>query len=326
MMFATQPDPEPTPNNLDEQVDWLTYQHSDLYRMVHEGVDLDGATDVSAHWAALGEALEQLSRDLGAAVAQVEQAWEGPAADSARESVNRLVSWTNDTGVGALEVSGCVTREINNLAHARRSMPAPLASPVDTITPDTFNGKDFGTVAAISSDNTLVLQQRWEAHKQAAGVMDQFQGSSREVYGTVPQFSSPYHRERRAPKHEPQPEPKPKPQPTPPQRSGGSTPHAPAAPHHSRTPEPASDAPDRGPSAGGAALPGAVPAAAAAHEDKPERSSGQGRSTGTMPGMGGGGRREEDQERKAPKYLEGDADLWGSAGQVAPPVIGEPDA
>ncbi|TDQ04943.1 PPE family protein [Labedaea rhizosphaerae] len=318
-MFAARPGPEPTPTDLDQPVDWMTYQHAELYRMVHEGVDLDGATDVSARWAALGEDLEQLSRDLAAAVAQVEHAWEGPAADSARESVNHLVNWTKDTGVGALEASGCVTREINNLAHARRAMPAPFAPPVDTITPDTFNGDDFVSVAAISSDNTQVLHERREAHKQAAGVMQEFQGGSREVYGTVPAFSSPYHRPRIAPKPEPRPEPPPH---TPPQDStqdpAPRTPVAPRAlPAEPLEAAPAAPGPSGGPP---------VPAAAAAHEDRPEqRSTGPGRSMGMVPGMGGA-RREEDQERKAPKYLEADDDLWGSAGQVAPPVIGEPGA
>lgn len=326
-MFAAQPDPEPIPHDLGEQVDWMTYQHSELYRMVHEGVDLDGATEVSARWAALGEDLEQLSSDLAAAVAQVEQAWEGPAADSARESVTHLVNWTKDTGVGALEVSGCVTREINSLAHARSAMPAPLATPVDTITPATFNGDDFVSVAAVSSDNTQVLQDRREAHKQAAGVMAQFQGSSREVYGTVPAFSSPYRRERRLPKPEPKPEPQP--QPTPPQHHSEGP--APSAPRGGATPaEPIAStpgAPGRGPGSPGAPMPAAVPAAAAAHEDPPERSSGPGRSgsMGMMPGMGGA-KPEEDQERKSPKYLEGDPELWGSPGRVAPPVIGDPDA
>ncbi|WP_415830181.1 hypothetical protein [Kibdelosporangium persicum] len=41
-----------------------------------------------------------------------------------------------------------------------------------------------------------------------------------------------------------------------------------------------------------------------------------------MGGMAGGGK-EEDQERKAPKYLEGDADLFSIADRLAPPVIGE---
>ena len=317
-MFAAQPGPEPTPTDLDQQVDWMTYPHTELYRMVHEGVDLDGATDVSARWAALGEDLEQLSRDLAAAVAQVEHAWQGPAADSARESVNHLVNWTKDTGVGALEASGCVTREINNLAHARRAMPAPLAPPVDTITPDTFNGDDFVSVAAISSDNTQVLHERREAHKQAAGVMQEFQGGSREVYGTVPAFSSPYNRGRIAPK--PEPDPRPHPDPKPPQHtpSQDSLPGAPVAPRAVPA-EPVKAAP-------GPAGRTPLPAAGATHEDAPEhRSGGQGRSMGMVPGMGGA-RREEDQERKAPKYLEADDDLWGSVGRVAPPVIGEPDA
>lgn len=43
---------------------------------------------------------------------------------------------------------------------------------------------------------------------------------------------------------------------------------------------------------------------------------------GMMGGMGGGGRRTEDAERRAPKYLEEDADIFTSSEDPAPPVIG----
>ena len=35
--------PEPVPGSLDEPVDWMTYSHQEMYRMVHDGLDLTGA-------------------------------------------------------------------------------------------------------------------------------------------------------------------------------------------------------------------------------------------------------------------------------------------
>ncbi|WP_209636567.1 hypothetical protein [Kibdelosporangium banguiense] len=46
----------------------------------------------------------------------------------------------------------------------------------------------------------------------------------------------------------------------------------------------------------------------------------------SMGGMAGGGAKEEDQERKAPKYLDGDPDVFSIRDRLAPPVIGEEDA
>jgi hypothetical protein len=41
--------------------------------------------------------------------------------------------------------------------------------------------------------------------------------------------------------------------------------------------------------------------------------------------MGGGVGPKEDQERKAPKYLQGETDIWGIADRLAPKVIGDDD-
>jgi hypothetical protein len=45
--------------------------------------------------------------------------------------------------------------------------------------------------------------------------------------------------------------------------------------------------------------------------------------TGTGAGGFGGGSRREDGQRRAPKYLEEDRDIFGIDGIIAPPVIGE---
>jgi hypothetical protein len=42
-----------------------------------------------------------------------------------------------------------------------------------------------------------------------------------------------------------------------------------------------------------------------------------------MGGMAGGAGQGEDQERKSPKYLEGDPSIWRIADRLAPKVIGE---
>lgn len=323
--FATPPPAEPEPDTLDEQVDWLTYSHHELYAMANEGLDLAGATDVSARWARLGEQLDELAGDLRSAVERVSGSWEGEAADQAAASVARLVDWTRETGIGATTVSGCVTREINNAVHTRSAMPEPPP----TTTPQTLVGSHFTGAAALTSDSTAELAARRETHRQAAHVMEQFQSNSREVYGTVPQFASPVLRDRRnpppvPPKQPPVPPRPPQPVPAPipgrvPTGGGNAVRLAPGVPPAET---PVTPRPAPAPNAPVAAPPeetGTQTRTVAAAQGR----SSVGGSGGMMPGVGGA-QGEKDHEHKRPDYLKEDDDLWGvGTTPVAPPVIGE---
>lgn len=340
------PAPEPDPDSLDAVVDWMTYSHPELYRMVHKGLDLTGAMEVSAQWARLGDELGEIGAELAKVVDAAATAWQGEAADLARDTLSALNHWATDTGTLATKVSGCVTIQIDNATNARDEMPAPPYPIIDLPTPqpvplspvppsaNAFVSGDFADATAITADPHGPINHEKALHAEAARTMERFQSSSREVYGTVPQFSPPqvggtlY----TGPAEPPQPAPPSQP-PTPPT----PVPVSPRGPGYSGGP----GSTGGGPSAsggqtgsGGRLAPSPSPgqgigAADPAESTRPAAASAQGR-TGGHPGMSGmpmgagGSRGGEDAERKGSPYIKEDEDIWGGQETlVTPPVIGE---
>jgi hypothetical protein len=344
------PEPQPKPGEaaLYDDVDWMTFTHQQLYDMAHQGVDVAGANAVAAKWATLGQALQEIGDELSQALAASIDGWQGQAADQARGSIAALSAWAGEAGQTATDVSGCVSIEASNAENAKRAMPEPVAGPRVTIPPDGPTPNDaFASAIHIVRDPHGPSRQQRAAHEEAARVMQQFQQNSQEVYGTVPQFSPPATRgEFRAelPKEPvpplPSPQPNPEPPVTPPSSSGpsssgpsssgpfssGETPRTPPVvpPVGSGGGTPAEPAPLR-PGPGTTATP------SPAEETRPVQRGGAGVAASgggamaPMGGMGGGAGKEEDQERKAPKYLDGDPDIFRIRDRLAPPVIGEED-
>lgn len=320
--------PEPDPESLDVTVDWMTYSHHELYQMVHSGLDLTGAMAVSAQWARLGEELADIGAELGALVDAAATSWEGEAADLARDTLAGLTHWAADAGTLATKVSGCVSIEVDNATNARDEMPAPPPRPTDPAAASSFTSGGFADAAMLTADPAGPVGAEKALHAQAARAMERFQQSSREVYGTVPQFSPPQvGLQLLAGPGDPRPTPpQPRPQPESPTPVPGT----------SRGP--VADAPSAGgPARGGAA---AEPPARAVPPPPPptprpgtaEPTAAPNRSTAAsgrpgvsgMPAGVGGSRGGEDTQRTTASYLKEDEDVWGMDEQpVTPPVIGE---
>ncbi|MET0135299.1 MAG: hypothetical protein ABW215_17100 [Kibdelosporangium sp.] len=332
------PEPEPAPGEsaLFDQVDWLTFSHDQLYEMVHNGIDVAGATAIAAKWARLGEALREIGDELSGALAASLDAWEGEAAEQARAGIAALSQWSQDSGSTAIDVSGCVSTAALNADVARRNMPEPLAGPHVPI-PIGPDDNAFRFAPEIVKDPHGSSQEQQAAHQEAARVMQQFQVDSRAVYGTVPQFSPPSVRRLLT---ENPPIPTPPPVPTPPvPTSPPPTPAPVLGPAPVASPTPATPAVADGrpaPATPVTSQPLAQPsepkpmspAPATAQDSTPPaapRPVGAGGAAGAPPMMGGmaGGQGGEDQERKSPKYLEGDPGIWRITDRLAPPVIGE---
>ncbi len=336
---------EPEPDSLDEQVEWMTWSHPELYRMVHQGIDTSGAMAVSATWARMGQELSEIGDELKRLLFATAEAWEGEAAELAKESVAALAEWSGETGTRATEVSGCITIQVDNVTTARNDMPPPpypIAVPADVPSPVTaFTTSDFELAKPLVVDPMIYTTQERELHEQAARTMERFQANSRDVYETVPQFAPPSLRNvpfgppqepPQPPPPPPQPPQPPVPTPTPLVRGpvgggGGPVSGGPGGPGGTGGPGPSTGRAPTAPLAPGggtgAGDPAARPAAASATPPRPGGQSAPGMA-GMPMGGGAGGRGGEDLERKSNKYVEEDPDIWGAHDErVMPPVIGE---
>jgi hypothetical protein len=337
-----EPQPKPGEDALYDDVDWMTFTHQQLYDMAHQGVDVAGANAVAAKWAKLGQALQEISDELAQALAASVDGWQGQAADQARGSIAALSAWSGEAGQTASEVSGCVSIEANNAENAKRTMPEPVVGPRVAIPADGPSPNDaFTSAIHIVRDPHGPTRQQRAAHEEAARVMQQFQQASQEVYGTVPQFSPPETRGEfrvELPNEPVPPLPNPEPPVTPPSSSGetprtppvappagsgGGTPGVPGAPGTSAIP--AEPAPLR-PGPGVNAAPAVPEETRTVQRGGPGVAAASGSAMAPMGGMAGGGAgKQEDQERTAPKYLDGDPDIFRISDRLAPPVIGEED-
>ncbi|XVV04045.1 PPE domain-containing protein [Actinosynnema sp. CA-248983] len=114
------------PSDLGQKVDWMTYSHEALYKMIHEGVDLKAAGSAQADWTAVGKQLTDVHRLLARAIAQSQQAWSGESADRAREALESVEKWALNTSDHAENVAKCIGEEIQHVQTAREMMPVPV--------------------------------------------------------------------------------------------------------------------------------------------------------------------------------------------------------
>lgn len=336
------PIPDPVAGtDLHEPTDWMAFSHQQLYDMVHNGVDLAGATDVAVSWTSLSDTLLQMSQTLGQALAASADGWQGTAAEAARTSISGLVTWTNNTGENAATVSGCVNRQTDALQAARSAMPTPITHPPVANPPvgmPPVTNPPVGVVQPGSAAQTTtagfsqpplagpgpvqVQVSQYEVHQQAARVMQQYQQSSAANAGTIPQFSAPT-----SPVNGPiQPPPVGQlppggspvsPHPTTPVLTGsgsvGNIPPEEGEPSRIGTAEPITGSGNA--SGVGAGSAPASTAEATAQNSRPGMTGGGGMS-------GAGARRGEDQEHKR-KYWQDDDELFDLPVRATPSVIGE---
>lgn len=323
-------------------IDWMEYSHQQLFDMVHDRVDLDGADRVARSWSDLGSTLDRIAGDLRRAVDTSSFGWSGEAAEQAREAATGLVRWSEGTAGRGHGVSRLVADQAGYVRVARDNMPKPMR-PVLPEEPQfmPFVRGGFAAGGQLVADQGFEQQRLVNQHQQAADVMRRLQHDSGEIYGSVPNFPPPRveRDRRRSDTREPQPPDAPESQPdsavggTAASAVGGTAGAGGAVPPQTLAPGGVASAGPLG-AAGGEQLaaggrvgtgvplgPSATPSAPAAAGPAPRGSM----ATGAMPmgAAGAGARPGEDTEHKSPSYLEEDEDLWGLDVPVVPPVIGE---
>ncbi|MCG8920816.1 hypothetical protein L6E10_00005, partial [Lentzea sp. CC55] len=99
---------------LHEPVDWMTYSHEELYKMVHTGVNLDGAQTAAANWQKIGEDIAGVRASLLKAVEDSAVGWDSESARLARDGLTEVTNWVDDTANYATKVSVAITTETSN--------------------------------------------------------------------------------------------------------------------------------------------------------------------------------------------------------------------
>ncbi|MCX2952342.1 hypothetical protein [Lentzea sp. NEAU-D7] len=211
-------------SDLHEPVDWMTYSHEALYKMVHTGVNLAGAQAAATNWKKIGEDIAGVRTNLLKAVEDSSVGWDSESARLARDGLTEVTNWVDDTANYATKVSDAITTETSNVEAARAAMPPPPKAPeppvpAETTLPRTALQDRLRTVDQIDGfgaeslrEPRLIAQPQTEfagfetigtspvdtlaandaSHRLAADVMAAFQRNSAAVDQTVPaQFTPP---------------------------------------------------------------------------------------------------------------------------------------
>jgi hypothetical protein len=210
---------------LTAQIDWMTFSHEDLYKMVHTGVNLEGAQAAATNWKKIGEDIAGVRANLLKAVEDSTVGWDSESARLARDGLTEVTNWVDDTATYAHKVSAAITTETSNVEAARAAMPpppAPPASPVpveptvlrpalrdrlavvdqvdgfgsptlrDPRLVQSLQGGEFAGFETVGTSPVETLAANDAQHRLAADVMASFQRNSAAVDQTVPaQFTPP---------------------------------------------------------------------------------------------------------------------------------------
>lgn len=209
---------------LTAQIDWMTFSHEDLYKMVHTGVNLEGAQNAATNWKKIGEDIAGVRESLLKAVEDSTVGWDSESARLARDGLTEVTNWVDDTATYAHKVSAAITTETSNVEAARAAMPPPPAPPaapvpveptvlrpalrdrlamVDQV--DGFGSPtlrdprlvqslqgEFAGFETVGTSPVETLAANDAQHRLAADVMASFQRNSAAVDQTVPaQFTPP---------------------------------------------------------------------------------------------------------------------------------------
>ncbi|WP_263249439.1 PPE domain-containing protein [Saccharopolyspora rosea] len=167
---------------------WQGYSHHELFAQIHEGPGPDGSTESVRRWSELTRALGEIDNGLAAAVRSAMAAWQGDAADSARDGLRPLGDWATQAQEAAAVMRERAEQQAQFIAKARSDMPPPVR----------VTTEDPGTAATLlthlfggQTDYELQEAEQNAAEQRAFDVMRTYEASTRSNTTSLASFSPP---------------------------------------------------------------------------------------------------------------------------------------
>ncbi|MGB3442667.1 MAG: hypothetical protein WBA97_28320 [Actinophytocola sp.] len=211
----------PQGDDLLDPIDWMTFSHRDLHLMATTRLHVETARELSGEWSRVGRKLDAIADKLIRLNKLMRVAWEGGAAEVARQTGEQLSTWADETGRAARGVADYLDRHASNAEWASREMPEPDgdrelgwlpnwrrddpddggsdAGPVGqkpTVNgggpaPSSAGQIDFDAARFLVEDEGEARERRQHKHRRAAEIMTRMQANAVEIFGTVPRFTKP---------------------------------------------------------------------------------------------------------------------------------------
>lgn len=100
--------------------------HEEMAAEVAAGNDPAAAGQIGAQWAGLGTRLRESMELLSSMADRSQEAWQGPAGDAVRASLDRASAWSEHATEVSFALADAVSDQAGIAAQARAAMPPPV--------------------------------------------------------------------------------------------------------------------------------------------------------------------------------------------------------
>jgi len=176
------------------KVNWDAYQHYQLYDMIMSAKVPEMAAR-GEQWTALAGKIRETTDEVQRVMQRVTGAWRGDAAVAAADSTSRLMQWAGEASNTADKVSEGMSNYTSAVADAQARMPDPAFSTAEQRFRDGYTVEGTGgpstavLVKQLLSDGMASHERDRQNKAEAVAVMESYEGQSKDVHDTMPQFT-----------------------------------------------------------------------------------------------------------------------------------------
>lgn len=173
------------------KINWDAYEHRELWDMVQSAVpaELDRHAD---WWKQVAEGVRSTTDEVSKLVRKLQESWQGPSADQAAASVDRLTGWAATVGENAHRVGSGLGEYTSVVGEAKHRMPEPVHYWAERWFKQGYavkrlDGPEGTYMLEQLLDDKLPTKQEADAAKaEAVRVMEQYESASHDVRHRLP--------------------------------------------------------------------------------------------------------------------------------------------
>ncbi|MET8995789.1 PPE domain-containing protein [Amycolatopsis sp. NPDC004169] len=173
------------------RINWDSYEHRELWDMVQSAVPAK-LDQHAAWWKEVAAGVSAATDEVSALVGKLKESWQGPSADQAVASVDRLTGWAATVGENAHRVGSGLDEYTSVVSEARHRMPEPVHYWAERWFRQGYAVKRLdgpeGTymLDQLLDDKLPTKKEAADAKAAAVRVMEQYESASHEVRHRLP--------------------------------------------------------------------------------------------------------------------------------------------
>ncbi|MGK3207206.1 PPE domain-containing protein [Amycolatopsis sp. MEPSY49] len=173
------------------RINWDSYEHRELWDMVQSAVPAKLGVH-AAWWQEVAAGVSAATEEVSALVRKLRESWQGPSADQAAASVDRLTGWAATVGENAQRVGAGLDTYTSVVSEAKHRMPEPVHYWAERWFRQGYAVKRLdgpeGTymLDQLLDDKLPTKKEADDAKAAAVRVMEQYESASHDVRHRLP--------------------------------------------------------------------------------------------------------------------------------------------